>query len=112
MRSLNHTTSYLWPRGWTDRQTDRHRHTHTHTHTHTRTHTHTHTHTHILWQHESDFKKPGACQPGWHVPGLKNKYVINTTSEHHRFSESKETKYNLLTLANPIDFVKTSLSCT
>ena len=34
---LNHATSYLWPRG----------------------RTHTRIHTHILWQNESDYKKPG-----------------------------------------------------
>ena len=31
--------------------------------THTHIHTHTYTHTRILWQNESDFKKPGACRP-------------------------------------------------
>ena len=39
----NHTTSYIWHRGWT--------------------HTHTHTNTHILWWHKSDFKKPGVRWP-------------------------------------------------
>ena len=31
-----------------------------------------HIHTHILWQNESDLKKPGAAACGQHAPGLKN----------------------------------------
>ena len=31
----------------------------------------THTHTHILWQNESDYRKPGARRPVAGAPGLK-----------------------------------------
>ena len=46
----------------------------------------THTHMHILLRHESDFKKPGACQPvavtHLHMFGYLNNSLIRQISSH------------------------------
>ena len=59
--------------------------------THTHIHTCIHAHTHMLWQNESDYKKPGARRP--HAPGLKRGYLMpNEFASMESFIQIRITK--------------------
>ena len=67
IQSKNHATSYLWPRGCTDRQTDTHP------------------------RDENDYKKLGARRP---APGLK--LIINQDSRGQRGSTLRQTYVSIV----------------